>query len=84
MGKRSLIQKSECQKPIKTKKNIKKFVYHHYIESIFLVHHYYDKNQTFDVLILGTYGIKKDHNVENQKYQLPMAYYLWLGQGQLG
>ncbi len=28
-----------------------------------------------------TYGIKKDHNVKNQKYlfkQLPMAYYLWL------
>jgi hypothetical protein len=28
-----------------------------------------------------TYGIKKDHNVENQKYlfkQLPMAYYLWI------
>jgi hypothetical protein len=25
---------------------------HHYIESVFLVHHNYDKNQTFDVLIL--------------------------------
>ena len=25
---------------------------HHYIESVFLVHHYYDKNQTFDDLIL--------------------------------
>jgi hypothetical protein len=28
-----------------------------------------------------TYGVKKDHNVENQKYifkQLPMVYYLWL------
>ncbi len=28
-----------------------------------------------------TYGIKKDHNVKNQKYifkQLPMAYYLWI------
>jgi hypothetical protein len=51
----------------KTKKNIKKFANHHYIESHFLVHHYYynqniengflvhhyfNKNQTFDVLIL--------------------------------
>jgi hypothetical protein len=25
---------------------------HHYIKNGFLVHHYYDKNQTFDVLIL--------------------------------
>ena len=50
---------------LKTKKNIKKFANHHYIKSHFLVHHYnqniengfvvdhyYDKNQTFDVLIL--------------------------------
>ncbi len=51
----------------KTKKNIEKFANHHYIESHFLVHHYYynqniqngslvdhyyNKNQTFDVLIL--------------------------------
>ncbi len=33
----------------KTKKNIEKFGDHHYIESPFLVDHYYD---TFDVLIL--------------------------------
>jgi hypothetical protein len=51
-GRRSLLQKSERQKPTKTKKNIRKCVNHHYIESVFLVHHYYDKNQTFDVLIL--------------------------------
>jgi hypothetical protein len=51
----------------KTKKNIEKFANHHYIESHLLVHHYYynqniengflvdhyyDKSQTFDVLIL--------------------------------
>jgi len=51
----------------KTKNNIEKFTNHHYIESHFLVHHYYynqnikngflvdyyyDKNQTFDALIL--------------------------------
>jgi hypothetical protein len=51
----------------KTKKNIEKFANHHYIKSVFivhhyyynqniksvfLVHHYYDKNQTFNVLIL--------------------------------
>jgi hypothetical protein len=51
-GRRSLLQKSELQKPTKTKKNIEKFVNNHYIESGFLVHHYYNKNQTFDVLIL--------------------------------
>ena len=36
----------------KTKKNIEKFANHHYIKNGFLVDHYYDKNQTFDVLIL--------------------------------
>ncbi len=51
-GRRSLLQKSGRQKPTKTKKNIETFVNHHYIKSVFLVHHYYDKNQTFDVLIL--------------------------------
>ena len=51
LGKRSLLQKSECQKPTKTKNNFEKFANHHYIKSVFLVHHY-DKNQTFDVLIL--------------------------------
>jgi hypothetical protein len=50
-----------------TKKNIEQVANHHYIKSLFLVHHYYynqnikkgflvdhyyDKNQTFDVLIL--------------------------------
>jgi hypothetical protein len=34
------------------KENIEKFVNNHFIKSVFLVHHYYDKNQTFDVLIL--------------------------------
>ncbi len=59
------------------------FLVHHYyynqnIKSVFLVHHYYNKNQTFGVFYF-TYGVKKDHNVKNQKYffkQLPMAYYL--------
>ncbi len=62
---RSLNQKSERRKPTKMKENIGKFVKNHYIKSVFLVHHYYDKNQTFDVLILPmaskkirtTYGI---------------------------
>jgi hypothetical protein len=52
-GKRSLLQKLVGQKPTKTKKNIEKFVNHHYIKSVFSVHHYYDKNQTFNVLILS-------------------------------
>jgi hypothetical protein len=49
---------------------------HHYIKNGFLVHHYYDKKdfRCSDF----TYGVKKDHNVKNWKYQLPMAYYLWL------
>jgi hypothetical protein len=31
---------------------------------------------SFNVLILPTYGMRKDQNVENHKDQLPMAYYL--------
>ncbi len=76
----------------KTKKNIKNFVNHHYIEkslfsssllqhqnveSVFLLRHYYNKNSDFQFSDF-TYGIKKDQNVENQKHQLPMAYYLWI------
>jgi hypothetical protein len=34
------------------KENIEKFINNHYIESVFLVYHYYNKNQTFDVLNL--------------------------------
>jgi hypothetical protein len=49
-----------------------------------LVDHYYDITTTTkkDFRCSDfTYDIKKDHNVENQKYifkQLLMAYYLWL------
>ncbi len=45
-----------------------------------LRHQYYDKKKDFRRCDF-TYGIKKDHNVENQKClfkQLPMAYYLWI------
>jgi hypothetical protein len=68
----------------KTNKNIEKFANHHYIEMWLLVDHYYDiTTMTKNDFRCSdfTYGIKKDHNVENQKYifkQLPMAYYLWL------
>ena len=78
----------------KTKKNIEKFANHHYIEMWLLVDHYYDittSKMSFQFITTTTkkdfrcsdftYGIKKDHNVKNQKYifkQLPMAYYLWL------
>jgi hypothetical protein len=66
-GKRSLLQKSLRQK---TKRTSKKFANHHYIEIVFLVHHYYDKKdfRCSDF----TYGVKKDHNVENQNID-----YLW-------
>ena len=72
----------------KTKKNIKKFASHHYIESHFLVHHYYynqnNKNgflvdhyyDTFNVLILPM--ASKKITTSKIKNQLPMAYYLWL------
>ena len=58
------------------KENIEKFVNNHYIESVFLVHHYYDKNQTFDVLFY--LWRQKRSQRRKSKYQLPMAYYLWL------
>jgi hypothetical protein len=70
---------------LKTKKNIEKFGDDHYIKMCPLVDHYYDittttKKKDFQRCDF-TYGIKKDHNVENQKYlfkQIPMAYYLWI------
>ncbi len=34
------------------KEKIEKFVNNHYIKSVFFVYHDYDKNQTFDILIL--------------------------------
>ena len=61
----------------KTKKNIKKFANHHYIESPFLVDHYYDITTTTKKDFWRcdfTYGIKKDHNVENQKYLWHITY----------
>ena len=63
----------------KTKKNIEKFGDDHYIEMCPLVDHYYDITTTTKKDFRRcdfTYGIKKDHNVENQKYifkQLPMV-----------
>ncbi len=59
------------------------FLVHHYyynqnIESVFLVHHYYDnqnieKNIEIDFWCSDfTYGVKKDHNVENRNIN-----YLW-------
>jgi hypothetical protein len=68
----------------KIQKKIEKFANHHYIEMWPLVDHYYNITTTtkkdFQCSDF-TYGIKKDHNVKNQKYiikQLPIAYYLWL------
>ena len=57
---------------------------HQNVKSVFLVHHCYNnqnikKNIEIDSWCSDfTYGVKKDQNVENQKHQLPMAYYLWL------
>ncbi len=62
----------------KTKKNIEKFGDDHYIEMCPLVDHYYDITTTTKKDFWRcdfTYGIKKDHNVENQKYLL--SNYLW-------
>ena len=50
------------------------------VENVFWVDHYYDITTTTKKDFRRcdfTYGIKKDHNVKNQKYlfkQLPMAY----------
>ncbi len=85
----SLLQKSEHQKPSKNKKNITFFVKHHYIKSVFLVHHYYDKDQTFDVLILPIASKK----ITTLKIKISTTYGVLpmvtkacggLGQGQLG
>ena len=68
----------------KTKKNIEKFGDDHCIEMCPLVDHYYDITTTTKKDFGRcdfTYGIKKAHNVKNQKYlfkQLPMAYNLWI------
>ncbi len=68
----------------KTKKNIKKFGDDPYIEMCPLVDFYYNFTTTTKKDFRRcdfTYGIKKDHKVENQKYlfkQPPMAYYLWI------
>ena len=64
----------------KSKKNIEKFGDDHYIETCPLVDHYYDITTTTSLLQQKkdfrrcdfTYGIKKDHNVENQTIN-----YLW-------
>ena len=94
----------------KTKKNIEKFANHHYIKMWLLVDHYNDittSKVSFQLITTMTkkdfrcsdftYGIKKDHNVKNQKYLfkqttygiLPMVTKACggpggLGQGQLG
>jgi hypothetical protein len=43
----------------KSKKNVEKFVSHHYVESVFLVHHYYDITTSKSIFLV-------DHNIENQ------------------
>ncbi len=52
MGEGHYYKNQNVEKPTKMKENIEKFVNNHFNESVFLDHHYYDKNQTFDVLIL--------------------------------
>ena len=95
-GKRSLLRKSQHQKP---KRTLKKdhyiesvFLVHHYyynqnIKSVFLVHHYYDKNQTFDVLILPMASKKittlkiKNIFLSNYLWHITYGYQgLWGGQ----
>jgi hypothetical protein len=62
----------------KFKKNIENVSKHQNIESVFLVHHYYDnqnieKNIEIDFRCSDfTYGVKKDHNIENRNIN-----YLW-------
>ncbi len=43
---------------VKNQKNIKKFVKHHYIESVFLVHHYYNIRTSKSIFLV-------DHYIEN-------------------
>ena len=74
-GRRSLLRKSERRKPTKMKENIKKFVNNHYIESVFLVHHYYDKNPTFNVLILPMASKKiRTSKIKNINYLWRITY----------
>ncbi len=75
-GKRSLLQISQRQKPKRTSKNLQTITTSKC--GLKLITTTTKKDfQHCDF----TYGIKKDHNVENQKYlfkQLPMEYYLWI------
>ena len=58
----------------KTNQN-ERFVNNHYIESVFLVHHYYDKNQTFDVLILPMASKKiRTSKIKNIHYLWGITY----------
>jgi hypothetical protein len=57
------------------KENIEKFVNNHYIKSVFLVHHYYNKNQTFDVLILPMASKKiRTSKIKNINYLWRITY----------
>jgi hypothetical protein len=75
----------------KTKNNIKKCVNHHYIKSVFLVHHYIeiDKDHNVESVFLvhqyydknQTFDVlifKKDHNVKNHLWRITYGYQgLW-------
>ncbi len=49
---------------------------HHYIKTVFLVHHYYDKERLSMFWFYLWHQKRSQHR--KSKYQLPMVYYLWL------
>ncbi len=80
-GKRSELRKSQRQKPKRTSKNLEMITTSKCVlQLITTTTSILRQNKDFRRCDF-TYGIKKDHNVENHKYlfkQLPMAYYLWI------
>ncbi len=61
----------------KTIKNIKKFVNHHYIESVFLVHHYIKNHCLFSSSLLQKSEHRKEWK-EHWKSQFCLIFTFWL------
>ncbi len=59
----------------KTKKNIKKFVDHHYIESVLLVHHYYNIRTLKSVFLVHQYY--KNQNVKKNEKNIQSLSFVW-------
>ena len=80
-GKKSELRKSQRRKPKRTSKNLEMITTSKCVLQLITTTTSLLRQKKDFRRCDFTYGIKKDHNVENQKYlfkQLPMAYYLWI------